>query len=55
MLMTRLVPSFKEALFVAESKLIFINGVCQSKHRTSVRQGDIVQLGISDIFYKFYR
>ena len=54
-LITRLVPSFKEAAFLAESGLIFINGIQQWKHNSVVRLGDVVQIGISDIFYKFYR
>lgn len=55
MLISRIVPSFKEALFVAESELIFINGICQTNYNTSIRFGDVIQIGISDIFYKFYR
>jgi hypothetical protein len=55
MLLARLVPSFKEAMFLSQSGLIFINGIEQKFHRTAIRLGDVIQLGISDLFYKFYR
>lgn len=55
MLQLRLVPSFKEAQFLSTSGLIFINGVQVYLENTGVNYGDVVQIAISDFFYKFYR
>lgn len=51
----RLAPSIKEALFLSTSGLIFINGYQVSKFDTHVNYGDVVQIAMSDAFYKFYR
>jgi hypothetical protein len=54
-LQARFVPSLKEAMFFATSGLIFINGRQVNKFDTHINYGDVVQLAISDILYRFYR
>jgi hypothetical protein len=55
MLQSRLVPSLKEAFFLSTSGLIFINGYQVKKFDTHINYGDVVQIAMSDVFYKFYR
>lgn len=55
MLQLRLVPSLKEAFFLSTSGLIFVNGYQSLKFDSHINYGDVVQIAISDVFYKFYR
>lgn len=55
MLMTRLVPSLKEAFFLATSGLVFINGFQVNKFDAHINYGDVIQFGLFDSFFKFYR
>jgi ribosomal protein S4E len=55
LVLTKFVLTEKEAHFLINSGLVFINGVCVKNIQSFVNQGDVVQLGLADKFFKFYR
>jgi len=55
LIFSKLAFTFKESKFLINSGLVFINGEACLYELALVHPGDVIQLGLSDKFFKFYR
>lgn len=55
LIFSKLALSLKEAKFIVESNLVYINGVCCSNYSALANVGDVIQLVLSDRLFRFYR
>jgi hypothetical protein len=55
LILSKITLTLKESNFFISSKLVYINGVSCSQRMSIANVGDVVQLGLSDKFYRFYK